>query len=707
MNYSESNAAKSAEPAADFVELTDLIDIQMLRSLFNDFCALARVPMTILDTRGNVVVSAGWQEICKEFHRANPESCKKCLESDLQFAEGVKAGEYRLYKCKNNMWNITTPLIVDSRHIANLYSGQFFFDGEDVDEELFRAQAQQFGFDEEKYIVELRKVPRLSPKAVNTGMEFLRKFAHLLSQISYNNTMLVRALAERERSQEALSRMEKYVSRVVDSKMVGIFMWNHSDHIDDANDTFLQMLGYTRDELEAGKINLRDITPPENRPRDHAALEKLLTSGSCPPYESVYLRKDTSPISVLVGIALIDEPGRGIAWVLDISHQKALEAQLLQTQKMEAVGQLAGSMAHDFNNLLMAISSHAELLLATTAGNSYVEKEASTILSATGRATELTGKLLALGRRQQLAVTAFDINQLICYTAELVSRLLSREIDFQVACARDACVVWADRAQTEQMMINLILNARDAMPKGGRLIVSVSGVVVGNDDCGLHAAVPTGNYALVTVADTGEGIPASIQHNIFDPFFTTKQERGGTGLGLTMAYRVVTQGGGHIRVKSEVDVGTTISVYLPLQAGQTGRESASIPLRQSGTTESPCSIPRTVLVVDDEDLVRSSVRAFLEQQKVTVVDTGDPSEALSIAEKLGDELSILITDVIMPGMSGPELAHALLAKYPRLPIVFISGYAVADRSQELFPTARFLQKPFTRQMLIDCMRASQ
>jgi two-component system, cell cycle sensor histidine kinase and response regulator CckA len=408
----------------------------------------------------------------------------------------------------------------------------------------------------------------------------------------------------------------------------------------------------------------------------------------------------------MVGYALTEQQGTMVAWVLNMSRQKELEAKLLQTQKMEAVGELAGGIAHDFNNLMMVISSHAELIAGRATENGGISKSAATILSSTEHASQLTRRLLAFSRKQELVISPFDVNELLSESVELVSHLLPKNIEFQVHRAAHSCFVMADRAQLQQVILNLIINARDAMPEGGKLVVRASGVAVGDDDIGLHGAVPTGEYALISVADTGHGIPKHILGKIFDPFFTTKPKGRGTGLGLAMAYGIVTQSGGHIRVKSDVGVGTTISVYLPSTENQVAEpsRSADCPFRRAD--RSACPAHGTVLVVDDEDFVRSSVRAFLKSKGLNVVDTGDPSEAIRLAKELGDELSTLVTDVVMPEMTGVELTRTLHARRDSLSVVFMSGYAAGVNPQKEFPHAKFLQKPFTRATLIEAVCAS-
>jgi len=350
-------------------------------------------------------------------------------------------------------------------------------------------------------------------------------------------------------------------------------------------------------------------------------------------------------------------------------------------------------VAHDFNNLLMGISGQAELLLETS-DQSRAQERTRQILSATKSAGDLTKKLLAFSQRQELAASVFDLNQVIQETVELFKRILPANVTVSVQLSSSACWVKTDRAQMEQTLFSLITNAQDAMPDGGQLLISTVDIIVGSQSFDQHGDIPDGAYVLLTITDTGCGIPEEIQEHIFEPFFTTKAKERGVGLGLSIVYGVVGQSGGHIRFTSAPCEGTTFSVYLPSLAQPQPRMSSSkpCPLRMS---QSSCPRLGTVLVVDDEELIRTSVRAFLELNGLTVIDCDNASEALRIASELKDELALLVTDIVMHGMSGTELAATLTEQWAELPIIFMSGYAAKEGNHLQFNQARFLQKPFS------------
>jgi two-component system cell cycle sensor histidine kinase/response regulator CckA len=518
-------------------------------------------------------------------------------------------------------------------------------------------------------------------------------------------------ITKRVEAEEALRSTETQLRQFMDSGLFGVVYWAmdaQGGYIAGANDVFVAMTGYTREEMQSGAVRWAKISRPSSEDPVRDAVAQLLSDG-VHIHERELIAKDGRRLPVLLRGQMLDHETRsGMSLVLDLSELHAmreknqlLQSQLFQTQKMEAVGQLAGAMAHDFNNLLMAISTQAELLLETS-DPSKIEKRARQILVSTDNAGRLTKKLLAFSRRQELASSTFDLNDLLLNTTDLVKHVLARGVEMNTKISPVPCWIRADRTQIEQVMINLVLNARDAMPEGGKLVLSTSNVTVDDIDLGQHGSVPAGSYSLLTIADTGRGIPTQYLERIFEPFFTTKSKGSGTGLGLAIAYGIITQTGGHIRVNSTPGSGTTFSIYIPSvrspQADSPGTRSC--PLGRSNVS---CPREGTALVVDDEELVRTSVRAFLETYGLTVVDTGDATEAAKIGQELKAGMSLLITDVVMPRMTGTELARLLTSDRPRLPIIFMSGYAAGEGGHERFDRATFLQKPFTRASLLDAV----
>ncbi|MDR3762638.1 MAG: ATP-binding protein [Acidobacteriota bacterium] len=509
-------------------------------------------------------------------------------------------------------------------------------------------------------------------------------------------------LEQRRQFDEELRQSEELFNTVFHCAPVGLALLRIADgRIVEANDNLASMTNFTRKDL-LGKttLELGIWEDPEERVRLMADLENNRVVRNFRFCGHIKARQKAE-LELSAEILLIRHERYYLVALQDVTPQVVLQEQLRQAQKLEAVGLLAGSVAHDFNNLLMAISSQAELLMLAP-DLERVAMKAQRILKATESAAQLTRKLLAFGRKQELAATSFELGGFLVHVCELIGDLLPRDIRMECRVDHTPCWVRTDRGQLEQTVINLVINARDAMPDGGKLVLSTSAMTIATGESVIHDGVPEGAYALLMVADTGTGIAPEHREHIFEPFFTTKPKGRGTGLGLAMVYGIVRQSNGHLRVRSTVGAGTTFSIYLPLI--QTPVTANSIPVQAlDADEEGGCRINGTVLLVDDEEMVRGSVQSFLEQAGLTVMGCSNGEEAMAAASGLGEQLALLVTDVVMPGMSGTELASALTETHPRLPVIFMSGYAAGEANEFHFQRACFLQKPFTRMGLIDAV----
>jgi two-component system, cell cycle sensor histidine kinase and response regulator CckA len=391
-----------------------------------------------------------------------------------------------------------------------------------------------------------------------------------------------------------------------------------------------------------------------------------------------------------------------VCMALDVTDRKQLEEQFRQAQKMEAVGRLAGGIAHDFNNLLMVIQGYADLLTDRLAEGDSMRRNAEQIQMAAQRATSLTRQLLAFSRKQMLAPKVLNIQSVVADMEKILRRLIGEDIELRTSAASDLGLVKADRSQLEQVIMNLAVNARDAMPKGGRLTIEAANVELDSSFAETPAVVSPGQYILLAVTDTGCGMDAATQAHIFEPFFTTKEKGKGTGLGLATVYGIVKQSGGYVWVYSEPGRGTAFKIYLPrieeenAQPGRDARPEAQ-PLQQ-GT--------ETVLLVEDEKGVRELAREYLEMTGYTVIQAEDGAAALELATKHSGPIHLLMTDVVMPGISGRELAERVKKIRPEIKILYMSGYT--DQSVVhhgiLESDAVLLQKPFTLPTLASKLR---
>jgi two-component system cell cycle sensor histidine kinase/response regulator CckA len=384
----------------------------------------------------------------------------------------------------------------------------------------------------------------------------------------------------------------------------------------------------------------------------------------------------------------------------DVSERKQLEGQLRQSQKMEAIGRLAGGVAHDFNNMLMVIKGHTELLLNVMTPGEMVTRKIEQIDRSADRAAALTRQLLAFSRMQVLQPEVINLNGIVDEMSRLLPRLIGEDIELVVRPGENLRTIRADASQMEQVIMNLAVNARDAMPSGGKLLIETTNADLDESYTASHPIMRPGSYVQLSVSDSGTGMDAETQAHIFEPFFTTKEKGKGTGLGLATVYGIVKQSGGFIWVYSETGKGTSFKIYIPSvnQAEDqlnTNRPTAEVP---SGS--------ETVLLTEDEQDVREIARQFLESGGYKVIEAKDGAEALQLAEANRGKIHLLVTDMVMPGMTGQELAVRLQREHPGLCVVFMSGYSehAATEMADADPNVRLLTKPFSRATILRAVR---
>ncbi len=381
-------------------------------------------------------------------------------------------------------------------------------------------------------------------------------------------------------------------------------------------------------------------------------------------------------------------------------EHRQLETQFLQSQKMEAVGQLAGGIAHDFNNLLTIITGYSQLILDRLSSGDGLREKVEEIKKAADRAASLTRQLLAFSRRQVLQPQVVDLSHVVANLDKMLRRLIGEDIDLVALCPPGVGRVKVDPGQIEQVILNLAVNARDAMPQGGKLTIETANVELDESYAGNHVAVKTGPYVMLAVSDTGHGMDRETQARIFEPFFTTKEQGKGTGLGLSTVYGIVKQSGGNVWVYSEPGKGATFKIYLPrvVEAPQPKFEVKPPEAGLRGT--------ETILLVEDEAAVRLLVRGTLEQNGYDVLDAGSGAEALVMANERKQPIHLLVTDVVMPGMSGREAAQQVTLAHPETRVLYMSGYTddAVVRHGVLESSAAFVQKPFTPDSLLRKIR---
>ena len=374
----------------------------------------------------------------------------------------------------------------------------------------------------------------------------------------------------------------------------------------------------------------------------------------------------------------------------DVTERKQLEGQLRQAQKMEAIGRLAGGVAHDFNNVLTAIFGYVDILREEMPADSSAQRDLAEVRKASERAASLTKQLLAFSRQQVLEPVVLDPNALVEDFEKMLHRLIGEDVELRLSLARDAGNVLADPGQLQQVLMNLVVNARDAMPTGGKLILETANAELSEQYAELHQPVVPGRYVMLAVSDTGTGMTPETRARIFEPFFTTKEKGKGTGLGLSTVYGIVKQSGGYVWVYSELGRGTTFKIYLPRVDAA---PDTLLPAREPSTVAGT----ETILLAEDDAVLRPLARGLLEKLGYTVLDAADAEEALEAARQYPEVIHLLLTDVVMPGASGRELARQLENPRPQIKVLYVSGYtddAIVHHGM-LEPGLNFLQKPFT------------
>ena len=506
---------------------------------------------------------------------------------------------------------------------------------------------------------------------------------------------------ERRRAEAALRASEVSYSTLVEHSPVGIYRSNTEGRFLSVNAALVRILGYAS-AAEVLQLDMaRDVyADPAERQR---LLERdTYTDRQYDEVEATWKRKDGGRLTVQLSVRAVRK-GAAVEYyetfVRDVTEQRRLQQQLVQSQKMEAVGRLAGGVAHDFNNLLTVILSYSDLLLEDRPRDAPDREDIEQIRKAAVGASALTRQLLAFSRQQVLEPRVLDVNTVVASTEKLLTRLLGEDISLTTSLAPGLGAVKVDPGQLEQIIMNLAVNARDAMPRGGRLSIETGNVEMDESYVRGHPVAHPGPYVMLAVSDTGIGMDAVTQARIFEPFFTTKEAGKGTGLGLATVYGIVKQSGGFIWVYSEPGHGTSFKIYLPRVDEPVSRASAAAPELVGGS--------ETVLVVEDVAAVRAVARQMLERHGYTVLEAPDGETALRLAGKHQGPIRLLLTDVVMPEVSGRQLADQLLELRPDMKVLFMSGYTddAIVRHGVLQEGIAYLQKPFTPETLARKVRA--
>jgi two-component system, cell cycle sensor histidine kinase and response regulator CckA len=493
---------------------------------------------------------------------------------------------------------------------------------------------------------------------------------------------------------EALWNATERLRAMEEAAPAGIVAFDLEGRVTIWNRAAEELFGWSRSEVVGRLYPLN----PDDLKDEHAALvARVLAGQSLSGLETCKLRKDRTSVSISLSCGPIrDADGRvcGTMQVLtDISEAKRLQQQFLQAQKMEAFGQLAGGVAHDFNNLLTVIMGFTELMTEQLRDQPLVLSDLEEIAKAGERASQLTRQLLAFSRKQAWVLQVLDVNEVIAHFEKMLSRIVREDIQLEILPQRELEHTKADPGQIEQLLMNLVVNARDAMPKGGTLTIATANVRLDAELARQLGGAP-GRYVSLTVKDTGSGMTPDVRARAFEPFFTTKGAGKGTGLGLSTVAGLAEQSGGFVTIDSAPGAGTTVTTYWPAvdDSIEPAMEESS-PATLNGT--------ETILLVEDETGVRQLIGKVLERYGYKVLPAGDAERAIAIEAGYADPIALLVSDLIMPGLNGPELARIIVERRPDIRVLFVSGYASREAVEESLTTrnASFLSKPFTPEKL--------
>jgi len=503
----------------------------------------------------------------------------------------------------------------------------------------------------------------------------------LLIGVGQDVTALRTAGREVQKKQEEFEAIFHHASDCI------MILDDHEEYLD-VNPATCVLLGIPREQIigrKLGSLSSGSFDRPYLR-------ERLRESGKAEG-EMQFRTPSGQAKHVEFSITMNFRPHSHLLILRDITERKKLEKQLVLSQRLEAVGRLAGGVAHDFNNMLTAIRGYAELMLRRLPDDETLRAYAEGILAASDRAGLTTQQLLAFSRRQVMQLKVLDINQAVTDTLQLLRPLIGEDIEVVTRLEANAAFVRVDPGQFSQILVNLAVNSREAMPAGGQLIIESSNAELDEAYCRQHEQVTPGSYVMLAVTDTGIGMDAEVQAHIFEPFFTTKESTGGTGLGLATVYGIVKQSGGFIWVYSELGQGTTFKIYLP--------RVDSAPAQLDAGTEAKSA--RRILVVEDEPETRAMIVGGLRQQGYEVLEAVDGSAALAALEQSKGPIHLLLTDINAPGMSGEDLRGYIAARWPHTQTLFMSGFS-RDKllaGKTLNPDSRFIGKPFTISELIE------
>jgi len=674
------------------IQLSDLFDMEDIQRIQDAFAEATGVASIITTPDGTPVTNpSNFCRLCKDIIRQTEKGLTNCFKSDAEIGRYNPSGPIIQPCLSGGLWDAGASITIGGKHVANWLIGQVR--NEELDEYRMQDYAHQIGADPQEFAKALAEVPVMSKEQFEKVSRALFCFANELSMKAYQNVQQARFIADRQKAEALRMRLVTAIEQAAE----GVIITDADGTIQYVNPALENMTGYDSAELVGN--NPRVLKSGHH---DHAFYQDLwetITRGEIWKGRFVNKKKDGSLYHEDATISPVREvPGKIVNFVAvkrDITEHLELTKQLQQAQKMEAVGTLAGGIAHDFNNLLQAVLGYSELVLADEDLPGHLKDDLQKILAAGKSGADLVQRLLTFSRKAETKPLYLDLNQRIRQTRKFLERTIPKMIDIELILADELAAIHADPTQMDQVIMNLAVNARDAMPEGGRLMIRTENVVLDDDYARSHLKAKPGGYVLLEVSDTGLGMDAETLEHIFEPFYTTKGPGEGTGLGLAMVYGIVQQHGGFINCYSEIGYGTTFKIYLPSVVSEPESEEPLDELFPQGGTE-------TVLLVDDEEVIRNLGERILTKAGYTVLAASDGQEALAIYKKEQRSIALVILDLIMPVMGGKMCLEEILKICPQAKVLIASGYSIDGPTKEAVGAGAkgFIHKPYeVRQML--------
>jgi len=677
--------------------LSEVLDIKALQQLMDDFYNITKLGVAVTDLNGKILVAVEWKDLCTKFHRVHPETIKNCIESDIKLTENVKRGEFKVYQCKNNMVDVSTPIFVEEKHVGNIFFGQFLFEKNSESYEKFCKQALQYGFDEKAYMEAYEKIPSYSQKEIEVIMKFYAQLADMISKLSYSNYKLAEALTER-------NTIEEIYQNIIENNPISIQIIDKNGCTIRVNSAHTKLFGSTPPAdyslFNDPQIKKQGLGEFFDRVKKGEIVH--FPDASFNPHDTFPNLSD-SPVWIRVtAFPLTNNESNPENFVLmheNITEQKKLEkekeniqTQLLHQEKLASIGTLAAGIAHEINNPLMIIKGFTDIIKKNFTGEEILENktEAIAILqkqeSATDRITNIISGLRTFARTDTETLETIDVHKAINDTINLVKTMLSKEdvtIETEFKCKNPQ--ITATMGKLQQVIMNMITNARDAIKeKNSPGIIKIT----------TEIAKETIN---ISFSDNGIGMDEKQKNNSFDAFYTTKGPGKGTGLGLSISQSIINSFGGSIKVESEKNIGTTFTMCFPKKL-KTIEENNRI---EQANKEKQLKLKGKVLIIDDEQDIRQILSIYLKSFNLEVVEATDGEDALAkLKETFFD---YVISDIKMPNMSG----DVLLLNAKKLPhlaktkFVIITGGMVTDYTKEQKEIIKnnangYINKPFNQ-----------